>query len=215
MIKLYGFPVSNYYNMVKFALLEKGLDFEEVMTMPGEDGLATKSPMGKVPAIETDDGVMCESTAIFEYLEAKHPSPSLMPSDPFAAGKVREMIKMMELYVELNTRRHYGQIFFGGPKNDAAVEEVKPVLEKGLTSIAQLGSFSPYVMGNDFTYADIFAAQSFMYPNMCTGAIYEWDIIAEVPGLQATLDKINERPAAQKVGGDQQAALAEMQAQNS
>jgi glutathione S-transferase len=28
MLKLYGFSVSNYYNMVKLALLEKGLPFE-------------------------------------------------------------------------------------------------------------------------------------------------------------------------------------------
>ncbi|MHC3825248.1 glutathione S-transferase N-terminal domain-containing protein [Pseudomonas sp. G3-19] len=28
MFKLYGFAVSNYYNMVKLALLEKGLAFE-------------------------------------------------------------------------------------------------------------------------------------------------------------------------------------------
>ena len=31
MFKLYGFAVSNYYNMVKLALLEKGLPFEEVL----------------------------------------------------------------------------------------------------------------------------------------------------------------------------------------
>ena len=30
MIKLYGFPVSNYYQMAYFSLLEKGLDFEVV-----------------------------------------------------------------------------------------------------------------------------------------------------------------------------------------
>lgn len=30
MLKLYGFAVSNYYNMVKLALLEKGVPFEEV-----------------------------------------------------------------------------------------------------------------------------------------------------------------------------------------
>ena len=30
MIKLYGAPLSNYYNMIKVALIEKGLSFEEV-----------------------------------------------------------------------------------------------------------------------------------------------------------------------------------------
>jgi len=36
MLKLYGFSVSNYYNMVKLALLEKGLAFEEVPFLPGK-----------------------------------------------------------------------------------------------------------------------------------------------------------------------------------
>lgn len=36
MLKLYGFSVSNYYNMVKLALLEKGLPFEEVPFMLGK-----------------------------------------------------------------------------------------------------------------------------------------------------------------------------------
>ncbi|MGB2387925.1 MAG: glutathione S-transferase, partial [Henriciella sp.] len=30
MIKLHGFPASNYYNMAKMALMEKGATFEEV-----------------------------------------------------------------------------------------------------------------------------------------------------------------------------------------
>ncbi|HYR24827.1 MAG TPA: glutathione S-transferase N-terminal domain-containing protein, partial [Aquabacterium sp.] len=39
MLKLYGFPLSNYYNKVKMVLLEKGLPFEEVRAMvgPGSD----------------------------------------------------------------------------------------------------------------------------------------------------------------------------------
>ena len=36
MLKLYGFSVSNYYNMVKLALLEKGLPFEEVPFYAGQ-----------------------------------------------------------------------------------------------------------------------------------------------------------------------------------
>ncbi len=35
MLMLYGFSVSNYYNMVKLALLEKGLPFEEVPFFAG------------------------------------------------------------------------------------------------------------------------------------------------------------------------------------
>ena len=45
-------PLSNYYNMVKTVLLEKGMDFEEVLILPNQESdFITKSPMGKVPAI--------------------------------------------------------------------------------------------------------------------------------------------------------------------
>ena len=54
MLKLYGFPVSNYFNMVKIALLEKQIEFEEVLVYPNQEhDYLSKSPMGKVPCIET------------------------------------------------------------------------------------------------------------------------------------------------------------------
>jgi hypothetical protein len=36
MLKLYGFPSSNYVNMVQLALLEKGVPFEFVLTYPSQ-----------------------------------------------------------------------------------------------------------------------------------------------------------------------------------
>ncbi|MEE9254525.1 MAG: glutathione S-transferase N-terminal domain-containing protein, partial [Pseudomonadales bacterium] len=57
MLKLHGFPISNYFNMAKIALLEKGIEFEEVTTRPSqEDEYLDRSPMGKVPCLETDAG---------------------------------------------------------------------------------------------------------------------------------------------------------------
>ena len=54
MLKLYGFPVSNYYNMVKLALLEKALPFEEVPFVSGQTPqVLAISPRGKVPVLET------------------------------------------------------------------------------------------------------------------------------------------------------------------
>ena len=53
-IKLHGMYLSNYYNVVKTVLLEKGIVFEEVNQSPSqEDGYLDKSPMGKVPCLET------------------------------------------------------------------------------------------------------------------------------------------------------------------
>ena len=214
MIKLHGVGLSNYYNMVKLSLTEKGLDFEEVMVEPSQEaGYKSKSPMGKVPCIETDDGFLSETTAVMGYLEALQPSPALLPSDPYARGKVLEIIKVLELYIELQVRRHYGEIFFGGERNQAAFDEVKPVVQNGLSALKQLGGFSPYIAGKDYSYADIVSAYTFCYATPTMQAVYAWDIMSEVPGLQGAIDATHARDAGAKVATDHQAALKAFQEQ--
>ena len=213
MLKLHGFEVSNYYNMVKFALLEKGLKYEAVAAMPSQESdYKAKSPMGKVPCLETDKGFLSETNVMLEYLEKTTPSPSLMPADPFAAAKAREVMKVLELYIELPARRHYGELFFGGPRSQAAFDEVKPVLENGVAALQALCSFKPFLCGN-FSLADIMAAHTFIYAAPVAQAVYGWDIVAAVPGLQAALDATNARAAGATVMTDQQAALKAFQEQ--
>ena len=93
MIKLYGVSVSNYYNKVKFSLLEKGIAFSEETMAPSEDeAMLARSPMGKVPCIDVDGRPLSESQAIVEYLDAVQPQPRLIPADPYVAAKCRELI---------------------------------------------------------------------------------------------------------------------------
>jgi len=213
MIKLYGFPISNYFNMAKFALLEKGTEFEEVHAMPNQEpDFTAKSPMGKVPCIEVEGGCLSETGVILDYLEETYPATPLYPADPFSRAKVREIIRCCELYVELNARRHYGHLFFEEEINEAAMAEVKPIMEKGLHALNQLAKFDPFIAGAQFTYADIVAYHSFSYPANVAQAIYDWDIIAEIQGLKESREAVAAREHCQKVDSEWQAALAEFQA---
>ena len=100
MLKLYGFTVSNYFNMVKMALLEKDIDFEFVDTKPTQEGdYLAKSPMGKVPCLETSEGFISETDVIFDYLEDLGQGQALMPASAYEKAKVRELIKQLELYI--------------------------------------------------------------------------------------------------------------------
>ena len=76
MLRLYGFVQSSYYNTVKIALLEKGLDFDEVHVPLGDAGKLVpdesyreKSPIAKIPSLETDRGVLSETSVILDYLD--------------------------------------------------------------------------------------------------------------------------------------------------
>ena len=108
MLKLYGFAVSNYYNMVKLALLEKGVPFEEVPFFAGKtpEALAI-SPRGKVPALGVEQGFINETSVILEYIEQTQSGLRLLPVDPFERAQVLALAKEIELYIELPARACY------------------------------------------------------------------------------------------------------------
>ena len=213
MIKLYGFRVSNYYNMLRWALLEKGIEFEEIHSMPSQEPeFLSKSPMGKVPSIEVDGTYICETGVILDYLEDAFPKNPLLPADPLARAKVREITRVCELYIELSARRHYSHLFFGDAVNETAVAEVKPVMEKGVRALNQLANFNPFITGSEFTFADIMVYQSFIYPANVAQAFYDWDIIADVDGLAESREVISKREHCRTVDTDWQQALEEFQA---
>ena len=212
MIKLHGMGLSNYYNMLKLAMMEKGIAFEEVKAAPSQAAdFKTKSPMGKVPCLETPEGFLSETSVALEYLDALKPEHALLPADLYSRAKVLELMKAMELYIELPARRHYGEIFFGGERNQAAFEEAKPIMENGMAALKQLGSYQPYVAGSDFSMADIFAAYTFCYAAPVAQAVYGWDIMSEVPGLQGAIDATNTREAGAKVAADHGVAVQALQ----
>ena len=211
MLTLCGFPVSNYYNKVKLALLEKNIAFtEEFVTPKSVDAAAlAASPLGKIPFIRTPQGTLCESQAILDYLEKAHPMPSLLPSDIFAAAKVRELITYIDLHVELVARELYGQAFFGGVVSEATQARVRKQLEKNIAALKSLIKFAPYAAGDTFTQADCAAFASLPLVGMATKAIYGEDLLLSGGvDYKDYIKMVSERPSAQKVLADRKAATA-------
>ena len=208
MIKLHGVTISNYYNTAKLALVEKGLAFEEVSMMPSQEpDVLAASPMGKVPYIECEGRTLSETNVIFDYLEDIQPQPALYPADPWARAKAKEIIRTVELYLDLPARRHLGTIYFGSPVDPIVFDEVRPALEKGLRALEQLSSFEPYIAGEAFTFADITAYFQLRFTNLHTMKVYDWDVTGAMPGLRAYLDLIAKRPSVDVVDSVAQKAL--------
>jgi glutathione S-transferase len=203
MLILCGFSASNYYNKVKLALLEKGIPFEEELAWAGQTD-TTASPLGKVPYLKTEEGALCESTVILEYLEAKYPQHPLLPVDPFAAAKARELLRFIELHLELVARNLYPEAFFGGKVSDATKEKVGQQLEKNVAAFAKLASFSPFIGGAEFTLADLAAAVHLPLVSSASKIIYGKDVLADLP-VRDYLKRLGERPALQKVNADRKA----------
>ncbi len=209
MITLCGFSISNYYNIVKQVLLEKGIPFTEeyVPTMSQEEAVLSDSPLGKIPFIRTPQGALCESHVILEYLEAQYPSPALLPTDAFAAAKVRELVTFMNLHLELVARELYTQAFFGGTVSESTQARVRKLLERNISAFKRLAKFAPYMAGDTFSLADCVAFSNLPLVGMATKAIYGEDLLlAAGVDYKPYIKLIGERASAQRVMADRKAA---------
>ncbi|MEJ6591763.1 MAG: glutathione S-transferase [SAR86 cluster bacterium] len=206
MLKLYGFTVSNYFNMVKMALLEKSIDFEFVDTKPTQEGdYLAKSPMGKVPCLETSEGFISETDVIFDYLEDLGQGQALMPASAYEKAKVRELIKQLELYIELPARTCFAEAFFGGTVSEETKDKARASLKKGVECIKRTGKFSPYIAGDTFTYADIMFMYSVSLAGACAKRVLGMDLLEDLPEAKALSELLASRASAQKIAADQKA----------
>jgi len=209
MITLCGITLSNYYNVVKMALLEKGAPFVEEIVKPRstDPAVLSISPLGKIPFIRTPQGGMCESKAILEYVESAFPEPALFPSDAFAAGKVRELMIYIDLHLELVARELYGQAFFGGTVSEETKDRVKTSLQRNIEGFKQLVKFAPYAAGDTFSMADVVAFNNLPLVGMSTRAVYGEDLLAAAGiDYKPYLKFVGERASAQKVAADRKAS---------
>ena len=214
MLRLCGFHLSNYHNKVRLALLEKGISFEEdAACRPSQkDEWLARSPMGKVPILETDAGMLSESQVMIEFLEDAYPDKPLYPKDPYARARVRELITYIELHLELVARRLYGEAFFGGKVSDEVKQEVEKALAKGVRGFAKLAQFDPFVAGREFTAADCAAYVSLPLVSMASKQIYGRDALEGIGQLKPFLKMLGERPAFVKVSEDHKVAQAALAA---
>lgn len=214
MLVLHGFSASNYYNVVKLALLEKQLPFEErpVYTGASDDyrpDYLQKSPIGKVPCLETEEGTLTESRCIIDYLERAYPERPLNPSTPFAIAKQNELAQAIELYLELAVRPVIPNMVAKRPPPENIARTVRANLSKGVQALERLAGFDGYILGGSrLTVADVVATIHLPTVRGIAKAVLDEDPLAEVPGLSDYLARMAERPTVRRVSEDRKADLA-------
>ena len=207
MLTLVGFAVSNYYNKVKIQLLEKGVPFQEELNWAAKDEPTLAcSPLGKVPFLRTAQGPLCESAVIAEYVEDAYPQTPLLPADPYARAKVRELVAFMELHLELVARRLYPQAYFGGKVEQSLIDATRTELERNAAAFARLPKWSPFIAGDAFTLADCAAIVNLPLVSGASKAIWGEDVLAATPARDY-LKRMGERASVQKVNADRKACL--------
>lgn len=162
MLKLYYHPNSTFARRVRIALIEKNIAAELVeVDMAARVHRAAAylalNPYGRVPTLEEDGFVLCESTAILEYLEATHPAPPLVPADQ----RGRALVAMHMKLCDLQLTRQTGVIIF--PKrflprerwNLEAMAQAKKEIEAHLQILEAQLKGNKYLVADRYTLVEV------------------------------------------------------------
>jgi len=153
-MKIYGALASPFVaRAVLFARL-KGIDLEVVPARPGSEEYKAINPIGKIPALETDNGEwIAESEVICEYLEDLHPEPSGLPATPIARAQSRMISRVVDLYLSPAAAKFARQV--NPEKRDAAVvAKATAELEKSFAYLAHFMGDEPFAAGDKPTLGD-------------------------------------------------------------
>ncbi|MGE6694770.1 glutathione S-transferase family protein [Sphingobium limneticum] len=208
-LALHGYPVSNYFNAARAALIEKGAAFTIVPTRAAQDeAFLAHSAMGKIPYLRTGQGCIAETVAILEYIEEVVPGVPLYPAGALARARARQIINIVQLYVETPLRSLYPGAFMGGVNAPETIAAVRPVVYRGMRALSQLVTPAPFLLGGQLTYADIFAFYHFDLGARAMRFTYGASLFDAVPGLHDWFDIMAARPSTRTVLADFHPAFA-------
>lgn len=195
MIKLYHAPISPNSNRIWMTLLEKGLEFELVeVKLNGEQfkpEFLAISPFHHIPAL-VDNGLnLIESVAILDYLDAKYPTPKMLPTkaEDLAIVRMAQLVTINELLPAMSP---FLPVMFGFPGDREKIEQANQKIPVSLQFLENLLDDRPFFGSENITLAESVA-----------GTVIPW--LARIgidlnnyPKLSAWCDRIIARPSWQQ-----------------
>lgn len=212
---IYGARPSPFVRKVIVFAAEKGIAVEVRPAGFGKGGAEFEraSPFGKIPALVDGDFAISDSTAIITYMDALHPEPNLIPTDP----RARARTIWYEEFGDTIAQAAGAQVFFNRvvgkamklPHDpalaDAAEAEKMPAIYDYLESVLPE---SGWLVEDRFTLADIAAACPLINVCYCSKGLTaeRW------PRVVAWLERMKARPSFAEALAQEAAILARMAA---
>ncbi|NES00216.1 MAG: glutathione S-transferase family protein [Symploca sp. SIO1B1] len=165
-MKFYYHPISGNARRVWIALLEKQIPFEPILLKLDGDQFKPEfvaiNPFHHIPVIVDDGFEVVESLAILDYLEAKYPTPSLMPQEAKALATVR-MVELVTINELVPATVPLMQQMLQLPVTTEKIETAQQRIANVLSFFENKLSNTPYFVGENLTLADIVAGSSSLF----------------------------------------------------
>ena len=195
-LRIYGIARTRAFRALWIAE-EVGIDYEHLPIEIGDAGAGAPefrklNPNGRLPFIVDDGFVLFESLAITLYLAKKHSNGRLYPAALKDEAKTWQWTSwaLTEVDRGVNIWSLHAVRLPEAERDAAKREEALRVLAKPFRVLDAAVATQPYLIGDDFTVADLNVAA------VISRAV-DMDLAA-VPNLKAWLTRCLDRPAARK-----------------
>ena len=185
--KVFGSPQSRAFRAL-WMVHELGIPYENITDTKKPD-YAAVNPNAKVPALQDGDVTLFESMAINLYLAQKH-DKGLWPKNLGDIGRAYQWSFWVMTEVEKPVLTLLLDVIGMVKATPEALAEAKKTLEKPFGILDKALAGRDYLLGGNFTVADLNVASVVAWAR---GAKYD---LARWPNLLAWLDRCTSRPAA-------------------
>jgi glutathione S-transferase len=201
-MRIYGGLISPYVRKVCLVLEEKGLPYELTPLSPHADHpeFRAASPFGRIPALVDGDFRLADSSAIVAYIESLYPERPMVPGEARARGKAMWFDEFADTIfaasaLKILFNRFVAPKLLRLPFNEETALEGEAELPGSLDYIESVAPKSGWLLGDEFTLADIAVATVF---RSLTYVGHEPDPVAR-PLTAAWYDRVRARPAWQVI----------------
>ena len=151
-------------------LFDAGADFEAVevnfaANEQNSDAFLTVNPKGRVPALETPNGILTENPAILLYIAQTHPDKELAPSDPYLLAEAQAFNMYLASTVHVaHAHKHRGHRWVD---DEEAQKAMTAKVAENMAECARMIEThffkGPYVLGQTYSMCDPYLALIFRW----------------------------------------------------
>ena len=155
---LYSGDLSPYSAKVRMQIYAMGVaddfSFELPVVQFFSGKLKEVSPIGRIPILKTDEGLIPESEVIAEYIDELYPQQSLVGNTPMERANIRVLSRIADTYLMDNIFLALGQMRVPEP-NQAIIDLLTAQVVRGVTALEEYLTADGYAAGGtELTRAD-------------------------------------------------------------
>ena len=163
-MKLYSLPISPFAARCRMMIYAKDLPIE-IVDPPGgvkSNDYSAINPLGKVPSLDTGEGVIPESETILEFLEDHFPEKPLRPEKPLHRSRARLLARIIDLYIMEPMVPLFTQLRAQKPDQELIGRQVAKI-EHGLWWLDYYFGDKGYAVGDRLSTADCAAVPVLLF----------------------------------------------------